>query len=392
MSQQLLDHSPDLKKLQDEGFEVDIINGFLLIRNIPYVNKNKEIKKGVLISPLDLSGEKTVRPSNHVVLFAGEDPCNKDGSIIHGIQHQSVNRNIADGIVANLSFSNKPPNGYSDYYEKMTRYIDIISAPARSLDKRETAKTFKKIVMSNSTSPFEYRDTNSSRARINDLSDKLSEYKIGIIGLGGTGSYILDLVSKVPVKEIHLFDKDDFIQHNAFRSPGAPSLSELVKIPKKVDYFSNIYSKMHKGIHTHCEYINKENVNLLKNMDFVFVSVDNGTAKRIIFSFLEVNNIPYIDVGMGLSVNNNVLDGVLRVTCINPGDGSYVSQLINLNDTEDDAYSSNIQIADLNMFNAALAVISWKKEIGFFSSEGNLFNSHYTISSNLLSNRMKNED
>jgi hypothetical protein len=37
-------------------------------------------------------------------------------------------------------------------------------------------------------------------------------------GLGGTGSYILDLVSKTPVNEILLFDSDDFLQHNAFRS------------------------------------------------------------------------------------------------------------------------------------------------------------------------------
>ena len=51
--------------------------------------------------------------------------------------------------------------------------------------------------------------------------------KIIILGLGGTGSYILDLVAKTPVKEIHLYDGDTFYQHNAFRSPGAPSSDEL---------------------------------------------------------------------------------------------------------------------------------------------------------------------
>ncbi|WP_318271316.1 ThiF family adenylyltransferase [Sphingobacterium cellulitidis] len=46
---------------------------------------------------------------------------------------------------------------------------------------------------------------------------KLERQKIAIIGLGGTGAYILDMVAKTPVKEIHLFDGDSFDQHNAFR-------------------------------------------------------------------------------------------------------------------------------------------------------------------------------
>jgi tRNA A37 threonylcarbamoyladenosine dehydratase len=47
--------------------------------------------------------------------------------------------------------------------------------------------------------------------------------------MGGTGSYILDLVAKTAVMEIHLFDGDDFNQHNAFRAPGAASLEDLEK-------------------------------------------------------------------------------------------------------------------------------------------------------------------
>ena len=78
--------------------------------------------------------------------------------------------------------------------------------------------------------------------------------KIAIIGLGGTGSYVLDLVAKTPVKEIHLFDGDTFLQHNAFRSPGAPSGEELrAKLPK-VTYLKNAYGKMHTGIVAHPVY------------------------------------------------------------------------------------------------------------------------------------------
>lgn len=54
------------------------------------------------------------------------------------------------------------------------------------------------------------------RANINFINDKFKGMRIGIIGLGGTGSY-LDLVAKTPVDEILLFDDDEFLLHNAFR-------------------------------------------------------------------------------------------------------------------------------------------------------------------------------
>ncbi|MBZ5596504.1 MAG: hypothetical protein LAP39_30045 [Acidobacteriia bacterium] len=81
--------------------------------------------------------------------------------------------------------------------------------------------------------------------------------RIAIAGLGGTGSYILDFVAKTPVWEIHLYDGDDYLQHNAFRAPGAPSLAELQEQTKKATRFKNIYSKMHSGIVDHPVYIDE---------------------------------------------------------------------------------------------------------------------------------------
>src|SRR5207302_11190786 len=65
---------------------------------------------------------------------------------------------------------------------------------------------------------------------IGALSERLSQETVSIIGVGGTGSYILDFVAKAPVREIRLFDEDEFLQHNAFRAPGAPSLEELREV------------------------------------------------------------------------------------------------------------------------------------------------------------------
>ena len=136
----------------------------------------------------------------------------------------SATQQLAENLVIQHSFSNKPAGGYADYYEKMTRYIEIISSAARALDSRVDARTFKPIESSESDSVFHYFDTASSRAGIMGISAKLAPLRIAIVGLGGTGSYVLDLVAKTCVREIHLFDDDLYLQHNAFRAPGAASL------------------------------------------------------------------------------------------------------------------------------------------------------------------------
>ena len=71
---------------------------------------------------------------------------------------------------------------------------------------------------------------------------------VALVGLGGTGAYILDLVVKTPVAEIHLYDGDVFLQHNAFRSPGAASVADLRAKLNKVDYYKDRYSPMRRHI------------------------------------------------------------------------------------------------------------------------------------------------
>src|SRR5688572_5442929 len=118
-----INRSPDLKQLVDEGFEIEVIGGHLIAHHVPYVNSGREIKYGKLITALSLNNNVTIMPDTHVMGFMGEHPCNKDGSVISAIQHSSPNQQVAEGIVMNHTFSNRPPNGYDNYYHKVTRYI-----------------------------------------------------------------------------------------------------------------------------------------------------------------------------------------------------------------------------------------------------------------------------
>ena len=100
-----INRSRDLKQLIDEGFEVEVIGGHLVVHHIPYVNNSSQIKYGKLITSLALNNDVTIKPDTHVMGFMGEHPCNNDGSIITAIQHSNTNQQIVEGIVMNFTFS-----------------------------------------------------------------------------------------------------------------------------------------------------------------------------------------------------------------------------------------------------------------------------------------------
>lgn len=387
MLQQQINRSPDLKRLRDEGYEIELKGGYLIVHHIPYVNGNREVKFGKLISHLSLNNNVTIRPDNHVINFMGEYPCNNDGSIITGIKHsEQQNQQLFDGIFINFSFSNKPPNGYDNYYDKVVRYAEIISAPASSIDNNATAKTFKVIIGGGDESIFNYIDSNSSRANIYQLNSKFKGQRIAIIGLGGTGSYVLDFVAKTPVDEILLFDSDEFLQHNAFRSPGAASIEALNRRLKKVDYYEEIYSKMRKGIKPYSEKITEKNIELLRGLSYVFICIDSNSARSMIISKLKSFGVTFIDAGLGVNLVDENLIGQLRVTVGTCAKYDHIPNRIGSASIEDDEYATNIQIADLNGLNALMAVVRWKKLSGFYQDLKQEYNSTYTINTSQLIN------
>jgi hypothetical protein len=390
MSRRLFDLSPDLKRLRDEGFNVEARNGFLIMRDVPYVNSNREIKKGFLACALLLSNDRTQAPDSHTMHFGGEYPCDQLGRAIERIRNNDAPVRIDEGITADRTFSAKPqPTGrYENYYDKMTTYADIVSGPARSIDPRSTAQTFPVIAGEDVGTVFHYIDTASSRAEIVTISDKLRVKRVGIVGLGGSGGYVLDLLAKTPIEEIHLFDGDVFYQHNAFRAPGAASGNELAQKPLKVDYFGQVYSKMRKGIVPHPEYVTAGNVGSLEGFDFVFLCMEGGDKAAIVKS-LEKSKVPFIDVGMGLYVSDSSLGGIVRTTTSIEGKRDHVwskRRIPFASNAEPNDYDLNIQIADLNALNAALAVIRWKRLQGFYLDQEAEFFSTYTIGGNDIAN------
>lgn len=381
---------PDLRRLQQEGYEVEVLNGHLLVHSVPYVNAQRAVLRGIVVTNLSGNVGELGPPGDHQVWFVGEYPCHHTGVPIEAIRHTSGVLPLWSGFEAQHRFSNKPygASGYPDYYSKMKNYISIISNEAREIDPDATPCTFKVIVSTEEDSVFRYWDSASSRANILAVSAKLAAGRVAIVGLGGTGSYVLDLVAKTPVREIHLFDGDTFLQHNAFRAPGAASIDALGERLLKVSYFARIYDAMRTGIISHGDYITEDNIDEIAGFDFVFLCVDKGAVRKLVSRFLQRQGTPFVDVGMEIMMipEENRLLGTCRATLSTPEKFDHFDRHApqGANNNNDDLYQSNIQVADMNALNAALAVIKWKQYCGFYQDLVKVHHTTYSINAHSL--------
>lgn len=385
MSHRLIARSKDLLALRNDGYNLEIRCGYLLIKDVPYVTSSSEVREnGVLVTLLEtqvVDGyEATKRPEKHVAYWIGEHPCHADGSKIRSFENPSPPQNFGDGLHVDFTFSAKA--NYHNYEHKMLAYLGWIVGEARKI-RPVTAQTFPIYATDEEDDDvFHYIDTASSRVHIGADNEKLEAQRIAIIGVGGTGSYVLDLVAKTRVAEIHIFDADRFDTHNAFRSPGAWSLAELEKKKSKVDNLADIYDKMRrKGLVRHNEALSDENVHLLAGVTFVFLCMDGGKSKRTIVNWLHENRVPFIDVGMGIVRTPTGLQGIVRMLLSTPDKNDHVDRRMSFG-TDDEAeneYATNIQIAELNALNASLAVIRWKRFLGFYREASREHSTTYQI-------------
>jgi hypothetical protein len=386
MSHALFSRNDDLQRLRKEGYFVQVVGGFLVLREVPYVDKDRQVRSGTLISSLTMAGDETRTPDTHVMHFDGDYPCRADGTPITSIANQTGEFDLGHSLRARHVFSSKPDGGYRDYHHKMSTYAAILSGPAALLKPDATPRCFR-TPEDEDDDIFNYVENASDRVDIGALTEKLAGQRVAIIGLGGSGSYILDLVAKTPAREIRLFDGDDFLQHNAFRAPGAPGIDELRDAPKKVDYLNAIYSRMHRGITATADRLDGNNIDLLDGITFAFLSLDAGEAKQRIVEKLELLGVAFVDVGMGLELGERGLTGILRVTTSTQTEREKARACIPFDGGgADDIYASNIQVADLNALHAVLAVIKWKKLCGFYCDLENEHHSTYTLDGNLLLN------
>lgn len=369
MSTALINHDPSLSRLYAEGYQLEIREGHLIVHGVPYLDLTRKVSYGVLLAPLTIEAGKVGRPQNHVMHFAGSEPHDDRGNRLESMILGAQNPLRIGNVHARWQLSNKPKEGYSTYYDMVTTYVRNLSKYACVVEPDASwvadPTTFTRPTGHGVRSPFLYEDTASARAGTTELATKFKGQRVGIVGLGGSGSYVLDLIAKTPVSEIVLIDDDVFAQHNAFRAPGAPPREALLADTTKVEYLASVFGRMHAHITPHIEALTMETSHLLDGLDFVFVCVDSGKARAAIYPMLHDRRLAFVDVGMGLTLSEGGLGGTVRVTLSTPSWRGAEAR-VPRSDEKEDVYSSNIQIAELNAMGAQLGVMLWKRWCGFY--------------------------
>lgn len=376
----------DIQALQDEGLSVEVTQGHLLVHKVPYVNASGKVAHGIMVTELAGNIGALGKPANHQIWFIGDIPCHANGTSIKTLNRSEGPKELWPGFTAQHRFSNKPfgdANFPLTHSAKIRHYLSLIAPEAKAVEPESTPYVFEPVVSFDPEEIFNYWDSASTRAGIRAATAKLANYRVAIVGLGGTGSYILDLMAKTPVREIHIFDGDQFEQHSAFRAPGAASIDDIAAGMSKVDYFAAIYAKMHKGIHPHPSYLDDGNLSELDNFDFVFLCVDKGGVRKMLGEYLISRGIPFADTGMELTMlpEANAILGTCRATLCTAEKSDHFGRAPQGDAQGDDLYRSNIQVADMNMLNAVLAVQLWKKHCTFYLDHWQPHHHTYSIDS-----------
>lgn len=374
----LVSHNDDLRRLIEKGYSVSVVDNYLVIRDIPYLDDKRDLCFGSIVSKIIFTDEVHVKLEDHQIFFGGSHPHELSGKPIANMGGGLTSLHLSsDDVVVQRSFSNKPSVGFIDFFEKIEHYTTLFSGPAMSLFKT-TPYTYR-VVDDKSDSVFKFRDTLTSRAEIGDLTSKFADDTVAIIGLGGTGSYLLDFLVKTPVKEIRAFDLDDFHIHNAFRSPGKTSSEEFGKT--KAEVYRLRYESFRKEVNFRAKFVQADSITDMAGVTFAFVCVDKGSSRKEIIDLLLELKVPFIDVGMGLDRKGGAINGTLRTTYSSPNDDQSIldRHTIPITDIPEDVYRNNIQISELNALNACFAIIKYKQLRGFYADESDFYHMLFTI-------------
>jgi hypothetical protein len=295
---ELANHNDDIGRLLEKGYALRIDGAHLVVRDIPYLDSQQALHVGAIVTKLEFIDKVRVKRDDHQIFFAGSAPHGLDGQPIPNLAGGPTTIALSKTDVdVQRSFSNKPEGGFANFFDKIEHYVRVISGPAMELHGADPL-TFRVDTEVAAGSVFKFHDTLTSRAEIGDLAAMFKDEVVAIIGLGGTGSYLLDFFVKTAVKEIRAFDGDPYHVHNAFRSPAKLDEDDLGK--GKAEVYNLRYENFREGLVLHQKYVDRSSTADFEGVTFAFVCVDKGSARAEIFDLLISMRIPFIDVGMGL--------------------------------------------------------------------------------------------
>ena len=383
MSTSLISRSDDLSALVNRGYRVRIRGAYLVVEGIPYITADGAVGRAAIVSGLELADGRTSAPGDHTVWWTGEMPYTADGQSLkdHLVCSQwSGGRDLGEGILARMRWSRKPrrkggERGYKDYREKIETYVEEVAGHAdnRLPGVLDAARLGANPEVAAKTR-FKYLNTGTYRSGIKGIENRIEDEIVAVIGVGGSGSYLVDILMKTDVQELHTYDRDVLKQHNAFRIAGAARIEELQGNTPKVTWHRERYAAVREeGVHAHARSIDEAAAGELARFTTVFIAVDDLTKRRQIQRMCEAAGALHIAVGIGVDLEgekNDQLGGMVKVET-----GFCSSERFNKSEGQigaeapEDGVYGNIQTVELNMLSAALAIVEWKARRGLYRTD-----------------------
>ena len=97
----------------DAGLHLEIRNGYLLIKDVPYVTassqrpRERRARPGKLETEIVGGHERTKKLTDHVAYWIGEHPCHANGEKIRSFENPSNPQDFGNGVKVDFTFSAK---------------------------------------------------------------------------------------------------------------------------------------------------------------------------------------------------------------------------------------------------------------------------------------------
>lgn len=157
-----------------------------------------------------------------------------------------------------------------------------------------------------------------TRLLLKDDFDKLSHFKIAVIGIGGVGSIIPISFVRSGVKNLILVDGDKVDISNLNRQI-AYDLKDVGKIKVEALKGKLFALRDDLDIETFSDFINENfNFEVFRNVDFIVDCIDDLKAKVLLAKFALKNNINYIS---SMGTGNRLDPTKISITSLNKTSG-----------------------------------------------------------------------
>ena len=128
---ELANHNDDIRRLLEKGYALRVDGPHLVVRDIPYLDSQQALQIGAIVTKLVFIDKVRVKQDDHQVYFAGSAPYGLNGQPIPNLAGGPTTITLSKtDVVVQRSFSNKPKDGFANFFDKIEHYVRVISGPA----------------------------------------------------------------------------------------------------------------------------------------------------------------------------------------------------------------------------------------------------------------------